>query len=775
SKHPVSIGSWAMRIISENSSLAPTVLEETLSPPTETSFIYQSSVIKEKYQGSVSTFNIPVTHEGDAGKDREFLQSPCGNIQVKLFDGNARNCVHNNNVQCQQVPQEKNYIIDHMMDQVEGDISYEDIIDKYSVDDSQSISKDADEIVQISCSPEAQRNDFNFRFTTPNDEDLVFVQDKVNLMKNYVDSNPQQLKISAYNNNNDEIGFDSSKIYYIHSGNLMKIDDDSSCSSIDDGFTDSKDYEPGTKNDCSFSIQILPKAYKDANQERSVGQIFTKFGESLDFDDTNESVLKYSGRVHELLHIGDSSDDEEFYSAELTNSRAESSLCAESAVNEQPKSNPPYEEVTRPSPNVSFDFPGTDSPEIIPDCALDLNESTESCWSRGSSFTGPRPDCVPDSEGTESCWSHGSSFSRSRSPINLINNEDQSSSQLEYSQRQKVTSQFPPMKNYTTGVSVSHRPTRNRVPKTSHRDEELLLSCKDCNKGFLYRKALVKHKNHCQKSNELACKYCNYTTKHLSAMKPHFQQHILHNDQPLDPTRKKNLSAANYFKVLCSSNESKIDYENRLRGSIGTKCVDCDRLSDALDSKTLCQSCFGPLIFTCKSCLQRSATFNSIRLHVIRCHFEKVYRCDLCGHRYSYALDLKRHIDRCLMKGKPFSCSKCDFCTTTERNLIGHMERKHPDPDSILKCEICGACFSKNNGSAMKRHIEGCSGKVSFQCEHCRFVSKSKFSLKRHIHNKHLMLIAGRNLPKQLACRKCGLCFHHFYDRATHEEKCTKV
>ena len=72
-----------------------------------------------------------------------------------------------------------------------------------------------------------------------------------------------------------------------------------------------------------------------------------------------------------------------------------------------------------------------------------------------------------------------------------------------------------------------------------------------------------------------------------------------------------------------------------------------------------------------------------------------------------------------------YSCEKCDYKTTTNRNLKQHVKSNHEENEN------------KNDGikqlNKKKRKFEN----NSFSCDICDFISKNENSLKKHMKTSH--------------------------------------
>ncbi|XP_008203266.1 uncharacterized protein LOC100678295 isoform X1 [Nasonia vitripennis] len=300
------------------------------------------------------------------------------------------------------------------------------------------------------------------------------------------------------------------------------------------------------------------------------------------------------------------------------------------------------------------------------------------------------------------------------------------------------------------------------VPPT----KEPMLCNKGCGRKFDRDLALRRHEKHCGTKPNLRCKFCKYKTRHRSAIKMHMQQHVLRNDTKLFERSfsDSDTSDSNRIPAL------EVD-ENSVRNLMKAYCSTC-KVAVPMPPRYVhdCITCRTRLTYNCNRCYlvpSRSHDYRHVRVHVIRCHAEKVYKCSSCNRRFAYYYDYNYHKSNC-DKNMSFRCNLCPYKSNMLKGLQGHMRRIHPNGlVEIHHCSQCSKNFSTKD--TLQRHLRlYCGVEPNFSCAHCEFRTKSKFSLIRHIQNKHSEIFEHCRFQ----CVHCQKVYSNLYAHDTHVTIC---
>lgn len=114
-----------------------------------------------------------------------------------------------------------------------------------------------------------------------------------------------------------------------------------------------------------------------------------------------------------------------------------------------------------------------------------------------------------------------------------------------------------------------------------------------------------------------------------------------------------------------------------------------------------------------------------------RSHMNKVHKCSVCYGRFSNQLLLDRHRGGC--HESIFSCNKCSYQTTINRDLAKH-KRSH---SKSFLCETCHKTFLKNNLLKLhqRQHRHGINATTpgeTYGCDKCGNSFLDPYYLKMH-------------------------------------------
>ncbi|XP_074650885.1 uncharacterized protein LOC141905768 isoform X2 [Tubulanus polymorphus] len=140
--------------------------------------------------------------------------------------------------------------------------------------------------------------------------------------------------------------------------------------------------------------------------------------------------------------------------------------------------------------------------------------------------------------------------------------------------------------------------------------------------------------------------------------------------------------------------------------------------------------------------------------------------CEICGYIARSKFVLKRHMIR-HTDDRPFSCSKCDHRTTSEKLLACHMASKHKEGMELLRCTFEGCDFSTIYKASLTRHVGLHDIDRSNLCLSCGYVAKRQTEFRRHV-KLHLGM-------KEFKCPYCDYMAYEQHSVRGHMVKHTKT
>ena len=87
---------------------------------------------------------------------------------------------------------------------------------------------------------------------------------------------------------------------------------------------------------------------------------------------------------------------------------------------------------------------------------------------------------------------------------------------------------------------------------------------------------------------------------------------------------------------------------------------------------------------------------------------QKQLNCNKCDKKFTFNIELEKHVAAVHKKKKLLSCRLCDYTSDLSRDLKNHMSSKHGG-QKPLKCAICDGDFEVK--IKLQKHIESAHGK----------------------------------------------------------------
>lgn len=141
-----------------------------------------------------------------------------------------------------------------------------------------------------------------------------------------------------------------------------------------------------------------------------------------------------------------------------------------------------------------------------------------------------------------------------------------------------------------------------------------------------------------------------------------------------------------------------------------------------------------------------------------KCKIALKFKCPDCAKLYNSLDKARRHHKYTCNKEPRFSCTQCDFKTTTGFNMGVHMQAKHREPGpKTNQCYKCGLMYETHRYLLQHEKICGIpldldKKNYRYFCDDCDYKSAKKVGVRKHIQYTHA-------IPDNIPCPTCGRVF----------------
>ena len=300
--------------------------------------------------------------------------------------------------------------------------------------------------------------------------------------------------------------------------------------------------------------------------------------------------------------------------------------------------------------------------------------------------------------------------------------------------------------------------------RTQHDKEREIHTCSVCSRNFLDKERKLNHEAKCENDMEklnlvrnlksersYVCKICDASYKNKSAFKQH---HYTHKDEK--PHQCRLCESKFLYKKSLTDHVAAVHHGERRMKAF--KCEVCghgySHAGDLAKHMTLHSG-----KFCCPTCNKACAGSYKLKEHM-RIHTgEKPYKCEECGAAFTQAAGLKSH-QYTHKANKRFLCTICGMQfahrTTFRRHGMTHTgERPY-------KCTICNKGFQFD--WVLKDHIKTHTGEKPHLCAIC---GKS-FTQPQHL-KTHYRIHTGE---KPYRCVHCDVSYRHLSSYNQHKRNC---
>ena len=134
----------------------------------------------------------------------------------------------------------------------------------------------------------------------------------------------------------------------------------------------------------------------------------------------------------------------------------------------------------------------------------------------------------------------------------------------------------------------------------------------------------------------------------------------------------------------------------------------------------------------CDQCDFVSKTAKDLEEHKLAIHLQRKIDCSKCDFTTSWLRDYKKHMKTIHFVRKErtvtYFCEQCKYSTKSKSHLSRHMEIHYK---SEILCSLCE--FSSTNKTTLNAHFRKAHTDTDYYCENCPYKTKFKSHLKRHI------------------------------------------
>ncbi|XP_062553096.1 zinc finger protein 774-like [Armigeres subalbatus] len=301
----------------------------------------------------------------------------------------------------------------------------------------------------------------------------------------------------------------------------------------------------------------------------------------------------------------------------------------------------------------------------------------------------------------------------------------------------------------THGKTV-HQPKRNLNPAKRH-------VCKLCFRRYSSKMAL---QDHCKKAASITqvfdCKLCD--AKFVSP--PMRYQHA-HKHPPVVPksaiiVAPIPLHALQNGTLCCAQGCNQVfDSEEELLAH-STKEHLANKIEADLNQNE-------KRTVQCLVCYRKFMDERGLKQHQQRLYLPKRHVCSICGIKFAFAAECKRHETEHVPVEKKFKCEQCPKKYAFADQLKAHVKRHSATREFM--CNICGQSYLQRHN--LQAHMWKHEGKKPFECDTCGkgFRVKAKMIYHKRTHSGE----------RPFACRYCEQAFADSTNRLRHEMSHTGI
>ncbi|XP_070570869.1 zinc finger protein 493-like [Ptychodera flava] len=265
-----------------------------------------------------------------------------------------------------------------------------------------------------------------------------------------------------------------------------------------------------------------------------------------------------------------------------------------------------------------------------------------------------------------------------------------------------------------------------RGHKVLHREERPTYACGECDKVFLTRHGLAKHKE-LHLALTYKCDMCTSSFRKQNYLKDHIKRIHLQKDQECQKRKELNDGKKKVRKQHLESRQEQMSHE-------------CDICHKSYKSKEI----LGRhkvlhreerTKYACGECDKVFLTRHGLTKHK-ELHLALTYKCDMCTASFRKQNYLKDHIKRRHLQEdqEHQECKICGKVLKCKTALKRHMSIHKLQPINAI-CEECGKTFKYQK--SLRYHMLSHSGERPYQCQYCKKTYKNSNYHDEHIATVH--------------------------------------
>ncbi|XP_050802393.1 PR domain zinc finger protein 5 isoform X10 [Gopherus flavomarginatus] len=276
-------------------------------------------------------------------------------------------------------------------------------------------------------------------------------------------------------------------------------------------------------------------------------------------------------------------------------------------------------------------------------------------------------------------------------------------------------------------ILAEHLQTLHQKPS-----EEKEFKCRNCGKKFPVKQALQRHVLQCTEnvnpgdtSRSFQCSVCNTSFSSESS----YEQH----KEACRGDARFICKADSCGKRFKSKDALKKHKENVHTGNFRKKLV-CSVCNKKCSSATNLQEHRKVHeIFECQECDKKFISANQLKRHMITHSEKRPYTCEVCNKSFKRLDQVTAH-KIIHSEDKPYKCKLCGKGFAHRNVYKNHKKVQHRQQHCKLPPSVSSICL---NPVLEEPPIETHSEERPFQCEECKALFRTPFSLQRHllIHN----------------------------------------
>ena len=145
----------------------------------------------------------------------------------------------------------------------------------------------------------------------------------------------------------------------------------------------------------------------------------------------------------------------------------------------------------------------------------------------------------------------------------------------------------------------------------------------------------------------------------------------------------------------------------------------------------------------------------------------KSWRCTICGKTVAGTTSLKAHNLRCIKDVQPkFQCQICNYTSVAKSDFKRHLNTHTVSPTKLHSCNVCD--FETEAKTLLRKHVRKHTSRPKYECQKCNkmFVNKDKFE--QHVADHEAQKHKQQNNISEYKCNICKYTTKRKFDLKRH-------